>query len=216
MMKQSILFGFGTALLSLGLAVGGYLTGRVARQEPAPAALPVFAASSSESDGVVLATGSFSSNVEAMYYLDSQSGRLSAALLSRSAPEFQKTFVRNVKNDLVEAANQLGVSVPTTPKFLMTTGEADVRNVGARGALSKSFVYVAEINSGFVLVYALPSANERDLAVSGGEIVLWTYARLNEGLQDAAAVGLPQQARPQNAVPAQEPRLLDSGFYRGG
>ncbi|MBQ6827771.1 MAG: hypothetical protein IJO46_07125 [Thermoguttaceae bacterium] len=215
MMKQSLLFGFGTALLSLGLAVGGYLTGRVVQNESSPVALPVFAASSSESDGVVLATGAFGSSAEAMYYLDSQSGRLSAALLSRSAPEFQKTFVRNVKNDLVLAANETGVPVPTTPKFLMTTGETDVRNVGARGALSNAFVYVAEINSGLVLVYALPGANERDLAVAGGEIVFWTFAQLNEGLQGAAAVGIPQ-AQPQNAAPAQDPRLLDSGFYRGG
>lgn len=215
MMKQSLLFGFGTALLSLGLGVGGYLTGRVAQNESTPVALPVFAASSSESDGVVLATGAFGSNAEAMYYLDSQSGRLSAALLSRSAPEFQKTFTRNVKNDLVEAANEIGVPVPTTPKFLMTTGETDVRNVGARGSLSNAFVYVAEINSGVVLVYALPGANERDLAVESGEIVFWTFARLNEGLQGAATLGLPQ-AQPQNAVPAQDPRLLDSGFYRGG
>ncbi len=215
MMKQSLLFGFGTALLSLGLAVGGYLTGRVVQNESTPVALPVFAASSSESDGVVLATGAFGSNAEAMYYLDSQSGRLSAALLSRSAPEFQKTFVRNVKNDLVLAANETGVPVPTTPKFLMTTGEMDVRNVGARGSLSNAFVYVAEINSGLVLVYALPGANERDLVVKDGEIVLWTFARLNDGLQGAAAVGIPQ-AQPQNAAPPQDPRLLDSGFYRGG
>ena len=215
MMKQSLLFGFGTALLSLGLAVGGYLTGRVVQNESSPVARPVLAASSSESDGVVLATGAFGSSAEAMYYLDSQSGRLSAALLSRSAPEFQKTFSRNVKNDLVKAANQLQIPVPTTPKFLMTTGETDVRNVGARGALSNAFVYVAEINSGLVLVYALPGANERDLAVAGGEIVFWTFAQLNEGLQGAAAVGIPQ-AQPQNAAPAQDPRLLDSGFYRGG
>ena len=150
-----------------------------------------------------------------MYYLDSQSGRLSAALLSRNAPEFQKMFTRNIKNDLVEAANQLQIPVPTTPKFLMTTGEADVRNVGARGALSKAFVYVAEINSGVVLVYALPGANDRDLAVSNGEIVFWACAHLNEGLQNAATLGIPQ-AQPQNAAPAQDPRLIDSGFYRGG
>ncbi len=216
MMKQSILFGFGTALLSLGLAVGGYMTGRSVQRESEASAIPVFAASSSESDGVVLATGAFGSNAEAMYYLDSQSGRLSAALLSRSAPEFQKTFARNVKNDLVEAASQLGISVPTTPKFLMVTGEADVRNVGARGGLANAFAYVAEINSGVVFVYALPGVNERDLAVAGGQIVLWTYARLNDGLQGAAAVEIPQQAQPQNAAPTQEPRLLDSGFYRGG
>ena len=86
-MKQSIIFGLSAGLLSLGLAIGGYFTGaRVAERENAPIKsnfpIPVFASASSESDGVVIATGTFGSNIEAMYYLDSQSARLSAAVIS--------------------------------------------------------------------------------------------------------------------------------------
>lgn len=174
--------------------------------------IPVFASASSESDGVIVATGTFGANVDALYYLDSQSGRLSAAVVSRSAPSFQKSFSRNLKGDLVKAAEQFNVSVPTSPKFLMVTGEADIRNVGSVGNLSKSFVYVAEINTGVVLVYALPGANERDLLVQDGEILFWTCARLNEGLQ-SAPVQIQQPAEGANGKPA-DPQLIDSGFFR--
>ena len=217
-MKQSIIFGLSAGLLSLGLAIGGYFTGaRVAERENAPIKsnfpIPVFASASSESDGVVIATGTFGSNIEAMYYLDSQSARLSAAVISRSAPLFQKAFTRNIKADLAEAAKQFNISVPTSPKFLMVTGEGDVRNVGSTSNLSKSFVYVAEINTGVVLVYALPGANERDLLVKDGEIVFWTCARLNDGLQGAALVAPHPTGDAVGEKPA-DPQLIDSSFFR--
>ena len=189
---------------------------RVSEQENALSSanlpIPVFASASSESDGVIVATGSFGANIEAMYYLDSQSGRLSAAVISRSAPSFQKLFSRNLKGDLVKTAEQFNVSVPTAPKFLMVTGETDTRNVGSVGNLSQSFVYVAEINTGIVLVYALPGANERDLLVQDGEIAFWTCARLNEGLQNAP-LQMQQPAEGVNGKPA-DPQLIDSGFFR--
>lgn len=215
-MKQSIIFGMGTALLSLGLAVGGYMSGvRVTEQNNAAVqsnvTIPVSASASSESDGVIIATGSFGSNVEAFYYLDSQTSRLSGAVISRSNPGFQKSFSRNLKNDLVEAAQQFNISVPTSPKYLMVTGECDLKNVGSVSNVSKSLVYIAEINSGVVLVYALPGANERDLLVQDGQILFWTCARLNEGLQS-----LPLNAQPMesNNNKNSEPQLIDSGFYR--
>ncbi|MCF0233799.1 MAG: hypothetical protein HUK22_02325 [Thermoguttaceae bacterium] len=214
MMKQSILFGFGAALLSLGLAVGGYLTGRRAvESETAPIPVPVLATASSESDGVVLATGAYGASVEAMYYLDSQSGRLSGALISRDAPTFQKTFSRNVKNDLVEATKQLGIPLPAAPKFLMVTGDSDVRQVGSRSGYSKSFAYVAEINSGVVLVYALTGSNDRDLAVASGTIEFWTFARLNDGLQSVPTISVPAVEQRQDE-PVGAPNLIDADFYR--
>ncbi|MBQ9371439.1 MAG: hypothetical protein IJU03_04550 [Thermoguttaceae bacterium] len=212
-MKHSILFGIGTVLLSLGLACGGYFAGARVSEWNARSVetiTPVMATASSEDSGVVIATGSFNSNIEALYYLDSQSGRLSAALISRSEPLVQKSYVRNIKTDLAEVAQQLQLPVPTTPKFLMTTGEVDVRNVGSVGNLSKAFLYVAEINSGIVIVYALPGANERDLLVTNGEIVRWTFARLSDGLQGAPAA--PVQPAPEQ--PQGNPQLIDSGFYR--
>ncbi len=216
-MKQSILFGLGVALLSLGLAVGGYVAGsRMSEHRNASLnanlPIPVLASASSESDGVIVATGTFSSNIEAMYYLDSQSCRLSAAVISRSAPSFQKSFSRNLRSDLVAAAQQFNLSVPAAPKYLMVTGESDIRNVGAVGNLSKSLVYVAEINTGIVLVYALPGANERDLLVQDGEIVYWTCARLNEGLQSAPLQM--QQPVEGSSGKSEEPQLIDSSFFR--
>ncbi len=216
-MKQSILFGLGVAVLSLSLAVGGYLLGtRVSERENAlfnsNYPIPVFASASSESDGVIVATGSFGANIEAMYYLDSQSARLSAAVISRSTPSFQKSFSRNLKADLVKAAEQFSIPVPVAPKFLMVTGESDVRNVGAVGNLSKSLVYIAEINTGIVLVYALPGANERDLLVQNGEIVFWTCARLSEGLQSTPLqIQQPTEGAEGKAT---DPQLINSGFYR--
>lgn len=215
-MKQSILFGMGTALLSLGLAISGYVSGvHVTEQNHASlksnTTIPVFASASSESDGVVVATGSFGSNVEAFYYLDSQTARLSSAVISRSTPTFQKSFSRNIKSDLVEAAQQFNVSVPTSPKFLMTTGECDLKNTGAVSNISKSLVYVAEINSGIVLVYALPGANDRDLLVQDGQIIFWTCARLNEGLQSVPLNAQPNEDANNKNV---DPQLIDSGFYR--
>lgn len=217
-MKQAFLFGMGTAVLSLGLAIGGYISGtKVAEHKNVVNSnftLPVFASASCESDGVSIATGAFGSNVEAMYYLDSQNARLSAAVISRDAPSFQKSFSRNLKNDLVEAAQQFNVAVPTTPKFLMVTGDSDVRNVGTVGNLSKSLVYIAEINSGIVLVYALPGANERDLLVQDGKIVFWTCARLNEGAQNIP-VGAPQPADGAGANGAEnDPQRINTGFFR--
>lgn len=211
-MKHSILFGIGTVLLSLGLAFGGYIVGaRIFEMDAnnVETVSPVLATSSSEDSGVVIATGYFNSNIEALYYLDSQSGRLSAALISRSEPAVQKSYVRNIKTDLAEAAQQLQVPAPTSPKFIMTTGDVDVRNVGSVANLSKAFLYVAEINSGIVIVYALPGANERDLLVTNGEIVRWTFARLSDGLQASPTAPVQPAADHQGA-----PQLIDSGFYR--
>ena len=211
-MKHSILFGLGTALLSIGLAFGGYLIGVDNRHNAESTVdfslLPAYATASSQSDGVVISTGSYNANVEALYYLDSQSCRLTAALISRTDPAVQKSFARNLKNDLAEAARQLQTPNPVSPKFIMTTGEVDVRNVGSVGNLSKAFLYVAEINSGIVFVYALPGVNDRDLLEANGEIMLWTFARLNDGLQGAPLPATTE--RNQNA----DPQLIDSGFYR--
>ena len=214
-MKQSVFFGFGTALLSLTLALSGYVTGMyVAEQKKvcfgSNVPLSVFASASSESDGVVIATGAFSSGVEAVYYLDSQSANLSAAVISRSTPSFQKSFTRNLRKDLVDATRQFGISVPATPKFLMTTGESDVRNVGAVSNLSRSFIYIAEINTGIVLTYALPNVNERDLVIQDGEIIYWACVRLNEGL--GTNLTIPQF----NEIPEKTggSQLIDSSFYQ--
>ncbi len=163
------------------LAAAALLFG-YALHRPAPSG--ILATASSESSGAVLSTGYFNNNVEALYYLDSQSGRLSAALMARSDPVFVKTYTRNIKADLLDSLRLFpNIAPPQRPNFIMVTGDSDARNVGAgeTGNLSKSFVYVAETQTGLVLVYILPQEGDRDLPVDSGEIVFLTCARLNQG-----------------------------------
>ena len=69
-MKFARSFAF-SALLIAGAFLAGYALHR-------PVPLGIMATASSESSGAVLSTGYFNNGVEALYYLDSQSGRLSA------------------------------------------------------------------------------------------------------------------------------------------
>lgn len=144
----------------------------------------LFGSASCEANGTILSTGYFDSNVELLYYLDSQSGRLSAGLLSRSEPGFIKTYTRNIKADLAEVASELqNVALPQNPSFVMVSGDGDTRNTGGAETsfLSKSFIYIAEVNTGIVLVYVVPRLGDRDIGVDWGEITFWTSARLNTG-----------------------------------
>ncbi|MBR5414883.1 MAG: hypothetical protein IK105_03010 [Thermoguttaceae bacterium] len=169
-----------TAVSAL-LIVSALVVGLALRRPSPPG---ISATASSESSGAVLSTGYFNSNVEALYYLDSQSGRLSAALMARSDPEFIKTYTRNIKADLYESLRLYpNVPVPQRPNFIMVSGDSDARKVGVgeEGNLAKSFVYVAETQTGMVLVYVLPQEGDRDLPVDRGEIVFLTSARLNQG-----------------------------------
>lgn len=179
--------------LTASLVFGADYLLRTDRNPLFPTAKPIelLASASCESQGAVLSTGWFNNNTEALYYLDSQSGRLSAGLLSRNDPEFLKTYSRNIKADLQQAVSELkSVPFPQNPTFIMVTGDGDVRNIGAAemNSLSKSFIYVAEVNTGIVLVYILPTEGDRDLEVENGEIVYWTFARLNAGTGSRAPV----------------------------
>ena len=104
--------------------------------------------------------------------------------MARSDPDFIKTYTRNIKADLYESLRLYpNVPVPQRPNFIMVSGESDARKVGAgeTGNLAKSFIYVAETQTGMVLVYILPQEGDRDLPIDRGEIVFLTSARLNQG-----------------------------------
>lgn len=150
-------------------------------------------------NGATISTGSFNGNTEVLYYLDSQSGRLTAGLLSRSDPTFIKTYARNVKADLQASVEKLqNVTMPQNPTFIMVSGDSDIRNIGAgeMNNLAKTFIYVAEINTGIVLVYVLPLVGDRDIAVDWGEITFWTSARLNSGGAPRAEAGVYRRSQP--------------------
>ncbi|MDO5553878.1 MAG: hypothetical protein Q4G68_08950 [Planctomycetia bacterium] len=178
------ILGFAAAILFMTVWTTSESPKSSADQEPWSAFPLANATASTLSEGVSLATGSFNGANELLYYLDSQSGRLTAALLARGEQAFTKLYTRNIKADLTQAAGELKMSTPPETRFIMVTGDADIRQVGAgeMNKVSQSFLYVAEINSGIVLVYAIPNEGDRDLTISNGEIIFWTFARLNNGL----------------------------------
>ncbi|MDO5580152.1 MAG: hypothetical protein Q4G69_03385 [Planctomycetia bacterium] len=173
-----------TILAAIGIltVLLGYYTGKRSANS---AQMPDLHASASNSTaGSILSTGYYSGNSEAVYYLESQSGRLSAAVLARDEASFRKMYSREIRKDLEHAVQNLKIALPANPQFIMITGDVDVRKIGARemNNVSKSFLYVAEVNTGIVFVYALPVQGDPDLQIQDGEILLWTWLRMNKGL----------------------------------
>ena len=112
--------------------------------------VPLHAVATDRTDAFAMATGSCDESVEAVYFLDFLTGELSAAVVSKQTGHFNAFYAHNVVADL-------GINPARAPRFLMTTGTVDLRRTGGKTtALSRSLVYVAELQSGKVAAYAIP------------------------------------------------------------
>lgn len=121
----------------VGMAIGGFL----------PHA-PLHAVATDRAESFAMATGMLDQGVEAVYTLDFLTGDLGAAVLNPNARRFTATYKRNILQDLkIQPGNN--------PRFLMVTGAADLRSQGQM-QFGASVVYVAELGSGMMGVYALP------------------------------------------------------------
>ncbi len=108
-------------------------------------------------DNLILATGYVAPDVEAVYSFDQNSGRLSAGVLSRRSGTFQALFERNINQDLAEVLRKKESTFPSVPRYALVTGELDSERRGTSlWTVAKSVVYIAEINSGMLLVYTIP------------------------------------------------------------
>jgi hypothetical protein len=122
-----------------------------------------------------MATGHVDDQIEAVFFLDSLTGLLRAAVPSiRGAGlEYQAMWEANVGADLVSmiqtvntaaarmsggkgGAGRPAIQAPQTPRFVMTTGQLDLRQGSARMRPGRCVVHVAEANTGIVLTYFLP------------------------------------------------------------
>lgn len=132
--------------LVIGLVAGLLLTGCWPSS-------PLRAVATDRTDGFAIATGYCDDSVEAIYFLDFLSGELSAAVVSKQSGRFNAFYTHNVVSDL--GITQVNPGKP--PRFLLTTGTADLRRTGGKSnSLSRSLVYVAELQSGKVAAYAIP------------------------------------------------------------
>jgi hypothetical protein len=112
--------------------------------------VPIHAVATDRCDGFAMATGYCDEQVEAVYFLDFLTGDLSAAVVSKQTGRFNAFYTYNVAGDLA-------VNPGRAPRYLMTTGNADLRRSGGKAtSLSRSLVYVSELNSGKVAAYAIP------------------------------------------------------------
>jgi len=135
----------------------------------------------------VLATGYVAPDTEAVYCLDQLTGRLSAGVLSRKDGRFQGLYERNINSDLAEVLRQKGVTTPLSvaPQYTMVTGEVYTENRGASlWKVAKSVVYIAEVNTGMLLVYTIPwqqslyGADQQETA----HLELWTAEQFQPGI----------------------------------
>jgi len=150
-----------TAAFVLGLLVSGYWPD-----------VPLHAVATDRTDGFAMATGYCDEQVEAVYFLDFLTGDLSAAVVSKQNGHFNAFYTYNVTGDLA-------VNPGRPPRYLMTTGNADLRRTGGKAAsLSRSLVYVAELNSGKVAAYAIPWSSS---AWNAGQTLRGDFTLLDVG-----------------------------------
>jgi hypothetical protein len=123
-----------------GLALGGFW----------PQA-PLHSVATDRQENFAIATGIVDSDVEAVYTLDFLTGELSAAVLNPSTRLFAAGYKRNITADL-------GVETGKSPKYLMVSGLAELRG-GGQTQFGSSVLYVAELTSGKLGVYAISNAN---------------------------------------------------------
>ena len=115
---------------------------------------PAKAVATDRYENFAMATGPLDNDVEALYFLDSLTGDLTAAVLSIQSGKFNSFYQYNILNDL-------GVDASSNAQFLMVTGVADIRRGRARLRPSAAVVYVAELTTGKVGAYAIPWSPER-------------------------------------------------------
>jgi hypothetical protein len=159
-------FGIGIALalaaaFVLGVLAAGYWPN-----------VPIHAVATDRSEGFAMATGYCDEQVEAVYFLDFLTGDLSAAVVSKQTGRFNAFYTYNVSGDLA-------INPGRAPRYVLTTGNADLRRSGGKQqSLSRSLVYVAELNSGKVGAYAIPWSSS---AWNAGQTLRGQFTLLDVG-----------------------------------
>jgi hypothetical protein len=130
----------------IGLFCGGFLGGLTHS--------PLHAVATDRQDNFAIATCPLNEDQEAVVFLDFLTGDLKATVFNvvrTQVPTVGVIYTKNILQDL-------GVDATKNPKFLMVSGRLQLRPLGNL-QYSGSVIYVAEVNSGKVGVYAMPFNN---------------------------------------------------------
>lgn len=143
--------------LTMGLLIGagaffGTWAAFSSRQQPDVVfpELPLHATASHGESSLTLATGDIDGEAEGLFVLDHLTGDLQCFVVNtRRVPwSFSGYYTANVLGDLKVAADK-------TPKFVMVTGAYQFGAARGTARPAGSLVYVADANSGNVVVYSL-------------------------------------------------------------
>lgn len=126
--------------LGIGVLVGVALSGLLPHA-------PLHATATDRQENFAMATGKVDAQIEAVFTLDFLTGQLTAAVLNPQTHQFSLAYSRNVMSDLK-------VEQGKSPKYLMITGESELRGSG-QAQMGDSVVYVAELTSGNMAAYGL-------------------------------------------------------------
>ena len=144
--------------------------------------VPIHAVATDRTEGFAIATGYCDESVEAVYFLDFLTGDLSAAVVSKQNGHFNAFYTHNVVADL-------GINPASPRRFLLTTGTVDLRRSGGKTtSLSRSLVYVAELQCGKVAAYAIPWSSS---AWNAGQTLRGQFTLLDVGRFRNAGAALP-------------------------
>ncbi len=136
--------------------------------------VPLHGDATDRSENIIMATGFVDEGIEAVFFLDSLTGVLRAAVPSlQRMQDYQAMWEANPGADMLNAiqlinaaaakasgakgaAPRPAIQPPQSPRFVMVTGWMDVRQGSSRMKPSRCLVHVAEANTGIVMSYLLP------------------------------------------------------------
>ena len=139
----------GLLLVGLVAGIGSFVGTRFAAEQNV-AAMPIElrAATSSNNDSLSMATGLITSEVEGLWLLDHESGKLQCWILSPRTGAVAGIYTTNVASDLDSSKGKPELLM-TTGNFFFTGGKVQNQQPG------QSICYIANTTSGVVAGYSL-------------------------------------------------------------
>ena len=149
---------------------------------------PVHASATDRYDNFAICTGVCDEgDLEGLFILDFATCQLKACVVLPQTNHFAAPYVRDIRADM-------GVDPSMSPKFLMVTGSHRIlaNKDFPRGC--KSLLYVAELNSGRVVAYAVGKVNNGPNYISPLATTQFRDANtVRGGLLQGGAVTLPKE-----------------------
>jgi hypothetical protein len=134
------------AWLVAGVLAGAVLAGLLPHA-------PLHAVATDRQENFAIATGHLDQGIEAVFYLDFLTGELKGTVISPQTGKFFGIYHTNILQDL-------GVDVTKNPKYVMCTGDLQLRRFGAGAGPAaqpaECAVYIADSTTGKCICYAMP------------------------------------------------------------